>query len=119
MGTQIECNAWSGSMDNGERRKFHLLSDETILTKYWKDDADALKAAKKQAVATSQFLLQWLLLSNAQPFPMIRLDFMCGRAGKGEVQIVFGEYCEMGACCLGWQNGPPTIWKRAIDAALR
>eukprot|EP00929_Paragymnodinium_shiwhaense_P108003 TRINITY_DN74336_c0_g1_i1.p1 TRINITY_DN74336_c0_g1~~TRINITY_DN74336_c0_g1_i1.p1 ORF type:complete len:579 (+),score=110.20 TRINITY_DN74336_c0_g1_i1:52-1788(+) len=116
---KIECNAWSGSMENGQRRKFHILTDETILEKYWKDDPEALKSARKQALATAQFLLHWLLLSNAITVPMVRLDFMCGRAGKGEVQVAFGEYCEMGACCLGWENGPPTIWKRAIDAVLR
>ena len=33
-------------------------------------------------------------------------------------QVVFGEYCEMGACCLKWEDGPPQIWRAALDFAL-
>merc|ERR1719446_204807 len=33
--TRIECNAWSGSMENGQRRNFHKLSKDIILEKYW------------------------------------------------------------------------------------
>jgi len=33
-------------------------------------------------------------------------------------QVVFGEYCEMGACCLKWEEGPPKIWRAALDFAL-
>ncbi|CAK0825114.1 unnamed protein product, partial [Prorocentrum cordatum] len=33
-------------------------------------------------------------------------------------QVVFGEYCEMGACCLKWEEGPPLIWQAALDRAL-
>jgi len=58
-------------------------------------------------------------LNNAQPVPMMRLDFMLLRMGPGKVRVIFGEFCEMGACCLGWEEGPPTIWRAAVDAALK
>jgi len=106
-------------MENGERRNFHKLNEEKILAHYWKDDKEAYQSAKKQAIDISQFLLSWLLLNDSQPVPMIRLDFMLLRMGPGKARVIFGEYCEMGACCLGWEEGPPTIWKAAIDAALR
>lgn len=117
--TRIECNAWSGTMDNGERRNFHKLNKEKILAEYWKDDEKAYESAKEQAISTAQFLLGWLLLNDAAPVPMIRMDFMLLRTGPAKARIFFGEYCEMGACCLGWQEGPPTIWRAAIDNALR
>merc|ERR1712048_298993 len=117
--TRVECNSWSGSMENGQRRSFHKLKKETVLSDYWKDDEEALKCAKKQAISTAQFLLGWLLLNEATPVPMIRLDFMVKRLGSGNVRIIFGEFCEMGACCLGWDEGPPTIWAQALDCALR
>jgi hypothetical protein len=116
--TRIECNAWSGSMDNGERRDFHKLSKEKVLEEYWNKDEEAFKAGKKEASSISHYLLGWLLLGEAQPVPMIRLDFMMKRLGPGKVRVVFGEYCEMGACCLGWKEGPPTIWRAALDHAL-
>jgi len=117
--TRIQCNAWSGSMENGERRNFHRLSKELVLKDYWKDDEEAWKSAKKQAVNVSQDLIAWLLLNNADPVPFIRMDFMLLRLGPGKARVVFGEYCEMGACCLGWEEGPPTVWRAALDAALR
>jgi hypothetical protein len=117
--TRIECNAWSGSMENGQRRNFHKSNDEKILKDYWKEDEAALKSAKEQATDTAQYLLAWLLLNNSQPVPMIRMDFMLHRWAPGKVRVIFGEYCEMGACCLGWEEGPPTIWKAAVHAALR
>lgn len=117
--TRIECNAWSGSMENGERRNFHKLKKEDVLTKYWKDDDKAFESAKKQAINYSQHLIGWLLLNNAQPVPMIRLDFMLLRMGPGKVRVIFGEYCEMGACSLGWEEGPPSLWKAALDSALK
>lgn len=117
--TRIECNAWSGSMENGERRNFHKLNKEKIMADYWKGDEAAYENAKGQAIDIAQFLLGWLLLNNSQPMPMIRLDFMLLHLGEGKARVIFGEYCEMGACCLGWQEGPPTIWRAALDAALR
>eukprot|EP00928_Gymnodinium_smaydae_P026265 TRINITY_DN20686_c0_g1_i1.p1 TRINITY_DN20686_c0_g1~~TRINITY_DN20686_c0_g1_i1.p1 ORF type:complete len:592 (+),score=114.76 TRINITY_DN20686_c0_g1_i1:43-1776(+) len=117
--TRVECNAWSGTMENGERRDFHRLSKENVLEYYWQKDEEAYKSAKKQAITIAQFLLGWLLVADAQPVPMIRLDFMLLRQGPGKARVVFGEYCEMGACCLSWQEGPPTIWRAALDAALR
>merc|ERR1712146_750423 len=89
--TRVECNAWSGSMENGERRSFHKLTKEKILKEYWNGDEEALKSAKKQAIATAQYLVGWLLLNDAQPVPMIRLDFMLLRLGPGKARVVFGE----------------------------
>lgn len=117
--TRIECNAWSGSMENGERRNFHKLTKETVLADYWKQDEEAYNSARKQAIETSQFLIAWLLLNNAEPVPYIRLDFMLLRLGPGKARVIFGEYCEMGACSLGWEEGPPTLWKAALDSALK
>ncbi|CAK0871862.1 unnamed protein product [Prorocentrum cordatum] len=115
---RIECNAWHGSMENGQRRSFHKLTRDTILADYWEQDAKAYDSAKEQAIHTAQHLLAWLRLADAQPVPMIRLDFMLLRTGAGEACVTFGEFCEMGACCLGWEEGPPTIWRAALDRAL-
>lgn len=116
---RTECNGWGGDLVDDTRRTFYKLSEAEVLKSYWAQDRDALKLAKKQALAISQHLLAWLRLGDAQPVPMIRLDFMLKRWGPGEVQVVFGEYCEMGACCLGWEEGPPAIWRAALDAVLR
>merc|ERR1712224_266110 len=117
--TRIECNAWSGSMENGSRRSFHKLDESKILKQYWSGDEEAYRSATDEAINISQFLVAWLRLNDAQPVPMIRLDFMLRRLAPGRARVVFGEYCEMGACSLGWEEGPPTVMRAAVDAALR
>lgn len=114
---RIECNSWSGTMANGERQSFHRLSEEDILRK-WNKDQSAYDAARKQATNTAQYLIAWLRAADAQTVSMVRLDFMVLRVGPGRVQVVFGEFCEMGACCLGWEEGPPTIWRAALNRIL-
>lgn len=116
---RVECNSWSGSMDGGQRRNFHLVSKADALSWYWEQDDAAWEAAKKDAIDAAQHLLAWLLQLNAEMVPMIRLDFMLKRLGPGSVRVVFGEFCEMGACCLGWEKGPPTVWRAAVGWALR
>lgn len=82
-------------------------------------DAVAWAMAKEKAIKVSQLLLAWLLSAEHQPVPSMRLDFMVKRLGPGKARVIFGEYCEQGACVLGWQGGPPTIWRACLDAALR
>eukprot|EP00933_Yihiella_yeosuensis_P054819 TRINITY_DN5338_c2_g1_i1.p1 TRINITY_DN5338_c2_g1~~TRINITY_DN5338_c2_g1_i1.p1 ORF type:complete len:563 (-),score=96.79 TRINITY_DN5338_c2_g1_i1:106-1755(-) len=120
--TMIQCNAW-GPPDETKsvgvsRASFSKLSEEGAL-KRWEGDTVAWAMAKEKATKIGNFLLAWLMTGNAEPVPMIRLDFMLKRTGPGKARVVFGEYCEMGACCLGWVEGPPTIWKATLDACLR
>jgi len=120
--TRIECNAWGARSQEDtvgqSHASFSKLTEDACLQR-WSGDAEAWASAKAQAIETSQLLITWLLASNARPVPMIRLDFMLKRLGPGQARVAFGEFCEMGACCLGWKDGPPTIWKAAIDSALR
>eukprot|EP00929_Paragymnodinium_shiwhaense_P112433 TRINITY_DN80693_c0_g1_i1.p1 TRINITY_DN80693_c0_g1~~TRINITY_DN80693_c0_g1_i1.p1 ORF type:complete len:555 (-),score=117.54 TRINITY_DN80693_c0_g1_i1:39-1703(-) len=120
--TRIECNAWGASTGKNQlgqsRASFSKVSHDAAI-KRWEGDVEAWEDGKRKATHISQLLLAWLLSANAEPVPMIRLDFMMKRTGPGKARAVFGEFCEMGACCLGWKEGPPTIWRAALDAALR
>jgi len=49
---------------------------------------------------------------------MVRMDWMLKRKGPATAQVVFGEYCEVGADCLKWQAGPPKVWRAVLDFAL-
>eukprot|EP00438_Fugacium_kawagutii_P030027 Skav210978 [mRNA] locus=scaffold712:78040:86050:- [translate_table: standard] len=109
------------------RASFSKLSEEKVLSR-WEGDVAAWAMAKEKArrlrdgthaTKISQLLLAWLLSAEHQPVPSMRLDFMVKRLGPGKARVIFGEYCEQGACVLGWQGGPPTIWRACLDAALR
>jgi len=115
---KVECNSWGGFSEEGRPHTFRKLTEEQCL-EWWEQDVDALKHATTEATELGQFLLAWLLCMDAQPVPMVRMDFMISRLGKGQARVVFGEYCELGACCLAWENGPPTIWRAALDSALK
>lgn len=119
---RIECNAWGARSDEDtvgqSHASFSKLSEAGVLAR-WSQDQAAWESTKAQGTEIAQLLIGWLLAANANPVPMIRLDFMCKRLGPGKARVAFGEYCEMGACCLGWKDGPPTIWRAALDAALR
>lgn len=114
---RFEYNGWSKS-DNDKPGGFLKLNKEKCL-QTWSQDEQALTMAQAQAVEVSQFLLQWICEQDPQPVPMLRLDFMVLRLGAGQARVVFGEYCEMGACCISWREGPPIIWRAALDYALR
>jgi len=120
--TMIQCNAWGVQDENRQvgtsRANFSKLSEEKVLQR-WENDAAAWEDCKEKATKISQFLLAWLISADAQPVPSLRIDFMVSRLGPGKARVVFGEYCEQGACCLGWVDGPPTIWRSCIDSALR
>eukprot|EP00930_Biecheleria_cincta_P039293 TRINITY_DN27020_c0_g1_i1.p1 TRINITY_DN27020_c0_g1~~TRINITY_DN27020_c0_g1_i1.p1 ORF type:complete len:552 (+),score=102.31 TRINITY_DN27020_c0_g1_i1:26-1657(+) len=120
--TMIQCNAWGPEDDSKgvgvSRASFSKVSEEQVLQR-WEGDAAAWAAAKEKGKEVAQFLLAWLLSVNATPVPSIRLDFMVKRLGPGNARVIFGEFCEQGACCLGWVEGPPTIWRRNLDCALR
>mmetsp|Transcript_7700 Transcript_7700/g.16927 ORF Transcript_7700/g.16927 Transcript_7700/m.16927 type:complete len:529 (-) Transcript_7700:11-1597(-) len=99
---------------------FKKLTHEGCL-KEWEQDAAALESAHAQAIEASQFLIGYLLEKDTchnKPVAMIRMDFMLKRRGPGLAQVVFGEYCETGACCLQWAEGPPLIWRAVLDYAL-
>jgi len=116
--TKVECNSWAGFSEEGRPHTFRKLTEAMCLD-WWQQDSAALQSATEQATSIGNFLLTWLLAMDAQPVPMVRMDFMISRIGPGKARVVFGEYCELGACCLAWEDGPPTIWRAALDCALR
>eukprot|EP00928_Gymnodinium_smaydae_P081871 TRINITY_DN65309_c0_g1_i1.p1 TRINITY_DN65309_c0_g1~~TRINITY_DN65309_c0_g1_i1.p1 ORF type:complete len:555 (+),score=136.58 TRINITY_DN65309_c0_g1_i1:78-1742(+) len=113
-----EYTAWNTSTTDHSPGAFLKFSEERCL-KTWSQDNDALASAKAQAIEAAQFLIGNLMQHHPEPVPMIRMDFMLKRLGPGKAQVVFGEYCEMGACCLKWEDGPPTVWRAALDYAMR
>lgn len=119
---RIECNIWGQRNENAQAGSpagsFSKLSHEQAIA-FWEQDVAAWEDAKAKAIDISQFLVSWLRVVNAQPVPMIRLDFMLKRVGPGKARVFFGEYCEVGACCLGWKEGPPAIWRVVLDSVLR
>ena len=115
--THHEYTAWRNTLGEDSPGKF-LKPTEAEALRWFHGDEAALASAHAQAIAASQPLIAELLTKHNEPVPMIRMDWMVKRRRNGEAQVVFGEYCEMGACCLKWEAGPPKIWRAALDFAL-
>lgn len=116
--TKFECNVWGERDDTkmiGRNHASFTEVTEAACLDIWQQDTVAWLSAKEQVVEISQKLLRWLITAHAQPVPFVRLDFMLKRVGPGKARVFFGEFCEMGACCLDWQEGPPTIWRALME----
>lgn len=113
-----EYTAWNTSASSTEPGSFTKPKRANVLKK-WANDEEALLSAHAQAEEASQFLIAHLLSVHPTPVPKIRMDFMIKRWGPGHAQVAFGEYCEVGACCLQWNEGPPTVWRACLDYALK
>jgi hypothetical protein len=115
--THHEYTAWRNVEGEDAPGKF-LKPTEAEALRWFEGDEVALASAHSQAVAASQPLIAELQTKHPEAVPMVRMDWMVKRRRRGEAQVVFGEYCEMGACCLKWEDGPPKIWRAALDFAL-
>jgi len=113
-----EYTSWTTTDRSTSPGSFGKMSRREALV-HWQEDSAALDAAHAEAEEAAQFLIGWLLETHHEPVPMIRMDFMLKRLGPGKAQVAFGEFCEMGACCLKWEDGPPMIWRAALDYALK
>jgi hypothetical protein len=115
--THVEYTAWVNERAKDAPDKFIKMGADEALSRF-AADAPALASALEQATEASRPLVGELLTKHAVPVPMIRMDWMVKRTGMGAAQVVFGEYCEVGADCLKWQAGPPKIWRAALDCAF-
>merc|ERR1711957_1084667 len=108
---------WGDDAATFGQRTFKILSKHCVM-QVWQHDGVALAQAHDQAEETAQYLIAKMVSVHSEPPPFIRLDFMMKRVGPGAAQVVFGEYCETGACCIDeeWRTqGPPRVWSAVPD----
>ena len=114
--THVEYTAWTNERGSDAPGKFVKMGADDALERF-AGDGVALASAHEQAIEASWPLVGELLTKGAT-VPFIRMDWMVKRTGAGAAQVVFGEYCEVGADCLKWQAGPPKGWRAVLDGVL-
>ena len=115
--THYEYTAWVNDKGDDAPGRFLKPTADEALARFAGDEL-ALASAHVQAVEASRPLIAELLAKHNEPVPMVRMDWMLKRKGPATAQVVFGEYCEVGADCLKWQAGPPKVWRAVLDFAL-
>jgi len=115
--THYEYTAWVNDKGEDAPGRFLKPTAEDALARFAGDEL-ALASAHTQAIEASQPLIAELLKKHDQPVPFIRMDWMVKRRGAATAQVVFGEYCEVGADCLKWEAGPPKLWRAVLDSLV-
>mmetsp|Transcript_34644 Transcript_34644/g.83667 ORF Transcript_34644/g.83667 Transcript_34644/m.83667 type:complete len:577 (+) Transcript_34644:79-1809(+) len=111
----ITYNRWNRIDAEGKPREFEKLTRNRILSEIWSQDNVALDNAHKTGSQIVTKILYWLRTECAEPPTVLRVDFMVKRTGPGTARVMLGELTELGACCLGWDEGPRLV----NDAVIR
>merc|ERR1719473_545486 len=112
-------NRWNKIDAEGKPREFEKLNRERVLRDVWVGDEAAVRMAERKTAETMTNLLIWLRGEHCEPPVIMRFDFMVKRTAPGQVVVHTGEMTELGACMLGWKDGPDTLWKAVLDSAMR
>jgi len=111
----ITYNRWNRVDTEGKPREFEKLNRDRILQEIWELDTAALENAHAIGSKIVTKALYWLRTESAEPPAVLRVDLMVKRTGPGTAHVMLGELTELGACCLGWDEGPRIV----NDAVIR
>jgi len=106
------------SMDSDNQfRDFERMPRDDCLHICFNSDEEALASAEQQAAAIGSRVLLWLKTECMEAAPVQRLDFMVRRSGTGQATVQLGEITELGACFLGWPEGPEEVFGAVTRSA--
>lgn len=112
-------NRWNRIDHEGKPREFEKLNRERVLKEVWVGDETAVRAVERKTCELMTKLLVHLRSEHAEPPVVMRFDFMVKRTAPGVVDVRVGELTELGACMLGWKEGPLTVWDAVIRSCMR
>jgi len=100
-------------------RDFERFQRQSAIDRCFQGDEAAMTDAEQKCVELGRKLLMFVSTECSEPLPVLRMDFMCRRAGPGKAEVHTGELTELGGCFLGWTEGPEIIWGAALRACFR
>lgn len=98
------------SKQDGHFSSFNRFGREDALKKTFASDDAALRDAEAQALELIGNLQVFLRGECAEMPPVLRFDVLAHREGPGKASVMIGEITELGACFLGWPEGPPVVF---------
>jgi len=100
-------------------RDFERMPRQQCVDRCFFNDSPALAEAERQACEIAAQTLWWLQAESSEPIPVLRQDFMCQRSEPGKAVVHLGELTELGACFLGWDEGPKEVFAAVIRSCFR
>jgi len=105
--------------EEDKMRDFERIQREECVQTCFQNDSPALAEAEKIATQIGNRVLWWLQTETCEPIPVIRMDFMCHRSADGKATVSLGEITELGACFLGWEEGPKEVFSAVVRSCFR
>jgi len=99
--------------------EFKRLDRESALSRCFSNDVAALEEAERQRDELIVNWLRWLQAQTHKLPPVVRIDIVAKRLGPGRAAVATMEVTELGACTLGWEDGPRQIFTAMLRSALR
>jgi len=107
------------SKEDGSFRNFDKFDRKRCLEVCFQHDEAALDDAERQAEVLINHWLHWLQAQTHEMPVMTRFDIMAKRTGPGTASISTGELTELGACFLGWPQGPEVVFGAMIRSCFK
>merc|ERR1712137_268567 len=95
---------------------FKRLKRSDAITQCFDGDEPAMTDAETKASELASRLLMWLQTETAEAPSVMRMDFMVQRVSPGVAKVTTGELTELGACFLGWEQGPTVVWRAVLES---
>lgn len=105
--------------EEDKMRDFERMPRDECVRECFAGDSEALAEAEKMATVIGGRVIWWLQCECAEPPPVLRLDFMCHRKAPGKAEVSLGEITELGACFLGWPEGPENVFGAVVRSVFR
>lgn len=119
-GTNIEKIVYTcyESSEENHFSDFNRFDRATCVKNRFNGDEKALQDAEDQAKILIARLLVALRGECAEMPPVLRFDILTRKVGPGKSEIMVGEITELGACFLGWSEGPKTCFGALVRSCL-
>ncbi|CAD7969549.1 unnamed protein product [Amoebophrya sp. A120] len=95
---------------------FNRFDRETCLVKKFNGDEAALAEAERLAKELITRLYYALRAECAEFPPCLRFDVLAHKYAPGKARVMIGEITELGACFLGWPEGPKVVFNALLQS---
>jgi len=107
------------SIEDNCFREFDRFDRNVCLKRCFANDEAAMQDAETQA---QDLIIKWMhwFQGTTSELPMsVRFDILAKRVGPGKAKVATGELTELGACFLGWPEGPEVMFGAMMRACQK
>eukprot|EP00929_Paragymnodinium_shiwhaense_P008914 TRINITY_DN1128_c1_g1_i1.p1 TRINITY_DN1128_c1_g1~~TRINITY_DN1128_c1_g1_i1.p1 ORF type:complete len:559 (+),score=120.86 TRINITY_DN1128_c1_g1_i1:226-1902(+) len=107
------------SVEDNCFREFDRFERQTCLQRCFAGDEAAMQDAERQAQDLITKWLHWFHGTTSELPMSVRFDILAKRVGPGKAKCATGELTELGACFLGWPEGPEVMFGAMMRACMK